>query len=94
VDLDVLEREAGRVLRARVAHEATRLRAGDPAEVSEPNVDVRARHEIARRTLQIMTGAPADIVRFELHASCGSCLAALEERFTRQWRVADLGWES
>ncbi|MGH3928956.1 MAG: hypothetical protein ACRDTF_03150 [Pseudonocardiaceae bacterium] len=91
VDLDVLERETSRVLRAdvfdrdaerrvrqegpvhdervrraRVADEALRLRADDLAEVIEPNIDPQARHELASRSVRILTGAPVDIVSFEL----------------------------
>ena len=52
--------------RARVAANATQLRADDLAVAIEPHVAPRARRDLAVRAVQVATRAPFDIVKFDL----------------------------
>lgn len=51
---------------ARVAAEATQLRVADLAQVIEPNLDLRARQVLAARSLNLLSWAPIDVVKFDL----------------------------
>lgn len=76
------------VRRGLVAAEAMRLRAAELADAVEPDIAVHARNEIAGRSLQIMTKAPFDVVRFELDADLD---VHTELVFDRDVTLATLG---